>query len=388
MAKRSGWLFGAQLLMLSATSVAAGPPSLGDRPVQVVLGEEHSCALTAAGGVRCWGRNYSGQLGDGTREDRAVAQPVIGLQDVTQLAAFGARTCAARRDGTVWCWGGDRTIPERLPGLRDVAEIQLGALHACARGRDGSVRCWGRNSDGQLGDGTTRPRPRPTRVAGLGLHRAVQLALGTSHSCALLDDTTVRCWGSNEGGQLGDSTVVGRTRATPIPEFSSVVELAASGSATCARLHNGTVRCWGWNPEGQLGDGTQVNHGIPKAVYGLGGVRGIALGSSYGCALLGDRTVRCWGDNALGQLTDERRDRSLVPAPIANFTAALSLGAAGQIHGGHVCAIAASGHVRCWGKNDHGQLGQGNFSEQARPGRVLWPLAHQPPSVARQMDRL
>jgi alpha-tubulin suppressor-like RCC1 family protein len=226
------------------------------------------------------------------------------------------------------------------------------------------------------------------RVAGLGLARAVQLVVGTSHGCALLDDATVRCWGSNEGGQLGDSSLVNRTRATPVPEFSEVAELAASGSATCARLKNGTVRCWGWNPEGQLGNGTKVNHSIPKAVYGLSGVRTIALGSSYGCALMSDRTVRCWGDNSLGQLGDDARDRSLIPVELPTLTAGLGLGKAGQIHGGHACAVVAPGRVECWGKNGHGQLGQGKFSDHARPGRVLWPPTHQPPSVARTVDRL
>jgi alpha-tubulin suppressor-like RCC1 family protein len=369
-------------------SALAPPPA--DPVVSIALGDEHACGLTRGGRVHCWGRNYSGQLGDGTREDRA--RPVlVAIDQVAQVAAFGARTCAVKRDGTVFCWGSvgglladgaqpvfgqagreswDRVTPSPIAGLSGITQIALGGEHLCALERKGTVRCWGANGDGQLGDGTQVSRAMPTAIA--GLKNVVELALGVSHSCALDDGGTVRCWGGNEGGQLGDRTNLTRTRPTAIPEFGGVAQLAVSGSSACARLGNGTVRCWGWNGHGQLGDGTTQNHPIPKAVYGLTGVREIVLGADYGCARSADGAVWCWGDNGRGQLGDPTRDRSLVPVKVPARGRMVALGRPGQIASGHACAVHDYGHVSCWGRNDHGQLGRGVSGARGVPAWVVW----------------
>ena len=381
-------------LAMGASTVVAGAAArpAADRVVSVALGDEHGCALTLGGTVRCWGRNSSGQLGDGTRQDRARPTLVSGLSEVAQLAAFGARTCATRRNGTVLCWGSvgglladgavpvfnqapseawDRTAPQPVAGLTDVAQIAIGGEHLCALLRDGSVRCWGYNADGQLGDGTQVARAQPVRVPKLG--RVTQLALGVSHSCALLADGGVRCWGANEGGQLGDRTTTGRLLPTPIPEFAGIAQLSASGSAVCARLANGTARCWGWNTHGKLGDGTTRSHAIPMSVHDLEGIREIILGSGHGCALRPDRTVWCWGDNSKGQLGNRERERSLIPMQVALTGNVVGLASAGQVEGDHACALLDLGQIVCWGRNDHGQLGRGSVGPRDLPALVDWP---------------
>lgn len=377
---------------LGCVAGAAVPTWTRDPAVSVALGDEHSCALALSGHVYCWGRNFSGQLGDGTRTDRSRPTLVKGIDQISQLAAFGARTCATRRDGAVYCWGSvggflndgttpvfgksaprewDRDTPQPVIGLAEVTQVALGAEHLCALLRNGTVRCWGRNADGQLGDGTRELRRSPVKV--VDLDHVTQLALGVSHSCALLTDGTARCWGANEGGQLGDRTTQSRTKPTEIPDFGAITQLAVSGSSACGLLKNGTVRCWGWNAHGQLGDGTAQNHGIPKAVHGIDTVRELVLGAGFGCARLADRTTWCWGDNGHGQVAaDRERERSLVPVQIP-MTGSVALGRPGQIEGGHVCALLDYGQVSCWGRNDQGQLGRGTVGEPGAPARVDWP---------------
>jgi alpha-tubulin suppressor-like RCC1 family protein len=170
----------------------------------------------------------------------------------------------------------------------------------------------------------------------------------------LAHDGGVWCWGANEGGQLGDGTTKDAPRATMIRDFPGTAQLVASGASTCARLQNGTVRCWGWNNDGQLGDGTRVGHALPKAVRGLEHVSEIAIGASTGCALRGG-TVICWGEEARAPYRDEEH-RSLFPVEHTGLGRVTSLAAMGQIEGHHLCVVAG-GAVRCWGKNDHGQLG-------------------------------
>lgn len=347
----------------------------------IALGDEHTCVLRGSGNVTCWGRNFSGQLGDGSRQDRSAAQLVVGLDGVQQIAAFGARTCAVRRDGALYCWGHvegldaasaaqppeawDATVPRRIETAGPIVEVALGGEHLCVRDRAGAVRCWGRNDHGQLGDGTFVARRAPVEVAALPKARA--LALGTSHSCALAANGEVFCWGANEGGQLGDGTNRDRARATAIKEFPGTAQLAASGASTCARLDNGTVRCWGWNSEGQLGDGTRKGHAIPKAVRGLEQVVELALGATSACARRVDGSAWCWGDEAIEQALaphpqlDQEERRSLAPVERKQLHRVSALARIGQIAAGHQCVLTTEvgrSIVRCWGPNDHGQLGE------------------------------
>ncbi len=378
------------VLLLISFSMAGVARAAEDAIVSLAIGDEHSCALRRSGTVACWGRNFSGQLGDGTRQDRSTPAAVVGLDGVRQIAAFGARTCAVRRDGAVLCWGHvdgllghapsggepeswDATTPRPVEGLGEVAEVALGGEHLCARDQGGAVRCWGRNGHGQLGDGSRATRHAPVRVAGLPAARG--LALGASHSCALVDDGGVWCWGANEGGQLGDSATADRARAAPIRDFVAVAQLGASGSSTCARLVNGTVRCWGWNSDGQLGNGTTRGHALPKAVRGLEHIVELALGAATACARRVDGTVACWGDEAIAPHGADDEHRSLFPRDQPDLARVTSLARAGQNAGGHSCVVERGAVVRCWGPNAYGQLGG-----EGSPSRLT--LSPTPPARA------
>jgi alpha-tubulin suppressor-like RCC1 family protein len=193
----------------------------------VTAGGYHTCALTSAGAVKCWGDNYWGALGDGTRENRPVPVNVVGLSSgVTAMTASG---------------------------------------HTCALTSAGGVKCWGRNVSGQLGDGTTENRLVPVDV--VGLSGGVTAITASGHTCALTTSGAVKCWGSNSNGQLGDGTTENRPTPVDVSGLSSgVLAVTAGGYHTCALTSVGGVKCWGDNLYGQVG----VNPGwIPVLVVGL-----------------------------------------------------------------------------------------------------------------------
>lgn len=288
----------------------------------------HTCALRGDGTVACWGLDDQGQLGDGRVE--AQDEPVaLGLDAVREVAAGTLHTCAADADGLAWCWGWDDalgrerpalpaamgSVPERVEGLAGVTGLALGHEHTCAVLRDGEAVCWGAGGEGRLGDGTSEARATPTPVT--GLPEVSALVAGYAHTCALAQDASVWCWGENDRGQLGDG---GETtmRATParVRELPGAVELAAGWKHTCARLADRSVRCWGDNDHGQLGDGTRERKPVPTAIEGLEGVVEVAAGVYTSCARTDDDGLSCWGDNHAGQLGDGTTQDRDIPVAV------------------------------------------------------------------------
>jgi alpha-tubulin suppressor-like RCC1 family protein len=171
------------------------------------------------------------------------------------------------------------------------AALSAGDYHSCAVVSDGTVHCWGDNRYGQLGDGTFTKRATPVVVNDLA--NAVAVSAGNGFTCALLGDGTVRCWGKNDSGELGDGTFTSRTAPVAVSGLAGAVAVSAGDYHGCALLGDGSVRCWGYNRSGGLGDGTTVTRATPAAVSGLAGAVAVTTGGQYSCALLGDGTVRC-----------------------------------------------------------------------------------------------
>ena len=333
--------------------------------VQVEGPGDHTCALIGDGTVECWGSNDSGELGDGTTGDRLVPGPVPGLSGVVQIAVGPAFSCALLADRTVRCWGlnefgqigdgtfDDRGLPTVVQGLSGVAQIDAGGSHACALLVGGSVRCWGANFSGQLGDGGVVESSTPVAVS--GLVGVVQVGAGISHSCAVLAGGTARCWGQNTSGQLGDGTTIGRLTPVPVTGLGEVAAIALSRGHTCAVRIDGSIRCWGENSDFRLGDGTNDDRTTPVAVTGVSRAVDVTAGETSTCAVLAAGTARCWGDNAGGQLGTGDR--------VARVSPTTPVGQVGVVQvatgGGHSCALLAVGTVRCWGDNQSGQLGDG-----------------------------
>jgi alpha-tubulin suppressor-like RCC1 family protein len=332
----------------------------------------HACAV-AAGGLQCWGAGESGQLGDGVMPRRGPfpAEVFPVGSGVGAVVAGRGHSCALV-EGRVYCWGSNvwrQSGPSRpylimrplhVEEVRDAAlGIAAGSRHTCAITEAG-VWCWGRNDDGQTGTQsrscTKKCKLGPVRVAGLG-SEVHALALGRSHSCALVDGA-VHCWGGNRRGQLGDGSNESRhTPALVAGLTGEATALVAGADHTCAVVAD-ALHCWGANDYGQLGDGTTDDRNAPVVVAGLAATPiALAAGAAHSCAAM-PAGVRCWGDGREGQLdASPRAGANPHPVSAPPLPVAVTALAAGQDVS---CALRSDGRVQCWGDNDFGQLGSGD----------------------------
>ena len=422
-----------------SSSIAVDNIFLGDRTgfqesMQLSLGRRHACVKRAVKGeVLCWGWNLYGQLGQGHTSNVGDDADEMGNNllaislgtglSARQIAAAETHTCALLDDDTVTCWGandngqlgqghssydiyvgdnademGDNLLAISLGTGRSARQIAAGGSHTCALLDDDTMKCWGFNWYGQLGQGHTSNVGDDADEMGnnllaisLGTGRSArQIVAGLWHTCALMDDDTVKCWGWNSRGQLGqgqghtsnvgdDADEMGNNLpAVSLGTGRSARQIAAGGSHTCALLDDDTVKCWGYNFHGELGQGHRSNVGggvgemgdnLPAISLGTGrSARQIAAGGSHTCALLDDDTVKCWGYNMNGELGQGHTSNVGDDADeMGNNLPAVSLGtgrSARQIAVGnyHTCALLDDDTVKCWGWNFYGQLGQGHIS--------------------------
>jgi alpha-tubulin suppressor-like RCC1 family protein len=280
------------------------------------------------------------------------------------------------------CGGGDGKFTPSAP-LAGVAAIGAGGAHACAVLTDGTARCWGSNAFDELGTGSDSGwESHPVTVA--GLTGAAGIACSGMHTCALLADGTVSCWGDEVWGEIGDGAVnVDRRPApTPVPGLGGVTVLVAHGSSddgdiadqfSCAVTTGGAVACWGQDDFGQVGvappaSGLPVVR-TPSVVAGVTDAVAVGLGSEHACAVLAGGGVNCWGSDLLGQLGDGGGSPMpvLPPLTIAGLAGPAIAVTAGQYH---TCALLAGGTVECWGRNYQGELGNGTMTAVVGPVAV------------------
>jgi uncharacterized repeat protein (TIGR02543 family) len=360
-----------------------------DTATAVEAGVFHNCALMQDATVRCWGENDYGQLGNGVISSppdtpNPTPVPVVGLNGVAAVTGGAFHSCARLPDGRLRCWGrnsegqlGDPATtdfasptPVPVTGITTATAVTGGGYHTCALLQNGSVWCWGQNDYGQLGNGTTAPAgvPNSTPVEVSGITTAVSVSAGGFHSCALLADGTVRCWGQNDYGQLGDgSIIVPQTRPptprpTPTPVtvqgITTAVAMKSGIFHTCALLRDGTMQCWGWNDFFQLGDSSVPNaSSTPVTVRGVAPAA-LAPGAEHTCVLLPDATVRCWGDNGFGQLGNGS-PRGIYPPSEAAGVTGITTAVAASSGAEHTCVLLRDGRAQCWGRGLFGRLGDG-----------------------------
>lgn len=343
----------------------------------ITAGNAHTCALTTDGGVKCWGSNAQGQLGDGTNDNSSTPVDVTGLTaGVSAISAAGNRTCAVFADGRVKCWGentygqlGDGTTQNRNTPV-DVAGLGSGAVavtggahHTCALTTGGGVKCWGNNGQGQLGNGSSTGSYTPVEVTGLG-SSVTAISGNTWHNCAATGDG-VKCWGNNQYGQLGDNTNVGRRVPVEVTGLGAGVTALATGEFHSCAVTGDQTKCWGNNNNGQLGDGTTARSYTPVTTTGLGsGVSAITAGNSHTCAITNTGAAMCWGLNTNGQLGDGSTTRRSQPTDVVGLTSAVAAIGAGDFHS---CALTATGGAKCWGHNGQGRLGDGTTNQRTTP---------------------
>jgi len=352
-----------------ATAEQASQPA-ATKAGEIDAGKYHSCAVLPTAALRCWGYGGDGALGYGSTAS-------IGDDEVPAGAG-----------------------PVDLGAGRSVRAVATGAIHTCVLLDDGSVRCFGFGGDGRLGYGSTDSigddeSPASAGPVDLGAGRtATAITAGRGHTCALLDDGRVRCWGYGLDGRLGygsgdsigDDETPGSVPPVTLPEGHTVVKAISAGdSTTCAILEDGSLSCWGYGQNGQLGYGSTTTIGNDETLLKIAPVQigagrtavAVASGDFHTCVLRDDATVKCWGYGGNGRLgyssTANVGDRQ-TPASVG----AVSLGegrTARSITAGtaHTCALLDDGSVRCWGNAVNGQLGYGNriaIGDNEAPGSV------------------
>jgi alpha-tubulin suppressor-like RCC1 family protein len=378
-----------------------GRPESSARVSRFGLGIHHSCALTGATAA-CWGMNSVGELGDGTTTDRNVptavdASGVLDGVTLTQVGGGLAHSCALSSAGVVYCWGwngagqlGDGTHTNRWSPVAvdtsgvlhavTVTQIAVGPVSVCALSSAGAVYCWGRNDHGQLGDGTNTDRWSPVAVdTGGALHgvTVTQISGQARRFCALSSAGAVYCWGGNDRGELGDGSTTDRWSPVAVDTGGAlhgvtVTRIAAGGVHGCALSSVGVAYCWGWGMFGSVGDGTNTNRWSPVAVDTSGALNGVTLtditaGDGHTCALSSAGVAYCWGWNFVGQVGDgTTTDHN---SPVAVDMAVLAGGTFAQIGSGgyHNCAVSSEGATYCWGTGTNGRLGDGDTEERDTP---------------------
>jgi len=378
-----------RMLAVAALSLAATSSqiSLASAPltgaIAIATGSLQSCALVAGNGVKCWGNGSSGQLGNGVIANVPAPVDVTGLTEgVIQVTGGDFHTCALTNGGAVKCWGSNFTgqlgngtttqalSPVAVTGLQSgVAAIAAGERHACALTVGGGVKCWGGNASGQLGNGTTTLSLTAVDVTGLTTGVAA-IATGGSHTCALTVGGGVKCWGWNRYGQLGNGTMTDSLTAVDVTGLTSGVAAISSrgDNHSCALTGAGGVKCWGFNLFGQLGNGTTTNALTAVDVTSLtAGVAAIAVGSTHTCALT-SVGAKCWGNNSSGQLGNGTTARALTAVDVMGLAGGVVAIAAG---GPHSCALMSGGGVKCWGNGLNGEVGNGLFGTFTTPQVVI-----------------
>ncbi len=336
--------------------------------LQMETGGEHGCAVLDNNRVRCWGRNDHGQLGLGDADNRGDAPgemgdnlPTVDLgsgRTALQVTVGNQHSCALLDNGGVKCWGrndlgqlgqghnfdkgdGPNDLGDFMPEIAldsaygTVTQIAAGGFHTCALFDSGRVQCWGANDYGQLGAGDTEDRGDAANEMGANLpavnfgtgRTAIQVSAGLFHTCALLDNDRLKCWGRNLEGQLGQGDTANRgddanEMGDALPEIAlgqgplgqplRTSQVSAGGWHTCALLNTNLVKCWGTNSTGQLGLGDTVRRGddagemadaLPVIDLGTGHTAAqVSAGSAHTCARLDNGDVKCWGDALFGQI--------------------------------------------------------------------------------------
>lgn len=320
-----------------------------------------TCALSAAGGVVCWGNNGDGELGANDTDLPFSLQGPVGAKDlgagVTTLFGGGDGHCAIRDSDVTECWG--KTYYESYAGTplygssfapteqdavpADTVQMVIGTDWLCSLSKAGKAKCWGLGASNNLGNGSTDDTIDPRDVHNVAGERYAQLAIGYKHTCGATGTGGVMCWGSNEYGQLGNG---GPDSLVPAPATAiGALEIVAGDAHNCIRKADASVWCWGDGESGQLGGAPSTSDAV--AIEGLPSVTTLAAGGAQTCALTDKGAVWCWG--YVGDA---------VTAPIEVLP--MTFGAIGVAAGGaHGCAISATRAVRCWGSNMFGQTNGG-----------------------------
>ena len=313
----------------------------------ITTGLWHSCALHQTGNISCWGNNQDGQLGDGTggneRDMSSFPVRVKDIEDAIAISASDFHSCALHQTGNISCWGrnwfgqlGDGTggdlidyslVPVKVVGIEDATAVSTSLAHSCALHQNRTISCWGYNGEGQLGDGTGGNRnfgdisSVPVKVA--GIEDAIAISAGISYSCALHQNSNISCWGHDSYRWLGDGIEDDSLVPLKVMGIDDATAISAGSYYLCALHQNSTISCWGDSGNGRLGNGTSGGltdySSVPVKVVGIEDAIAISAGISHSCVLHQNGTISCWGNNTVGRLGDGTSVRSFLPRFVVGF---------------------------------------------------------------------
>lgn len=348
------------LLLVSAAPTATPAQARG----KLAAAYLHTCAITAANAVACWGHNSSGQIGTGNVQARSTPF-VWSLPEAAVSVSTGANgSCAVSASGNVWCSGSplNTLVPTQLAGWTGVRQVAVGQMHTCLLAGDATVWCWGANGAGQLGNGGTSPSATPVQVqaeGGAPLAGVQLLQAGLTHTCAALDDYSTRCWGTNSSAQSGAAAGVATPQATSVAGAVYVDQLALGGRFSCAYIgEGGQVRCWGLALDGSGG-----TNPVATSAFDLNPAA-VGAGEAMACAITNAGAVYCWGTGMMGN--GDVNQNQWTPTAVSGLGGALAM-AGGQ---GHSCVLRNGGSLQCWGSNSDYQLGLGDSVPRTTPAEV------------------
>ncbi|HUA12238.1 MAG TPA: hypothetical protein VMA83_09555 [Solirubrobacteraceae bacterium] len=358
--------------------------------IQVSVGEAEACAVLADGKVYCWGEDSFGQLGNGkVEEDVLRPTEVTGVEHATQVSVGQHDACAVLSDGHVDCWGenargqvgdemkenGDISTPVEVKNLEKALEVQVGWTFACARIEGGTVKCWGENQKGNVGDGeVTVAVLKPTEAK---VSEVVKLDSYFKHSCAILTSGALKCWGYDFYDELGNVEEKNLAVDTPAEAiYTKHVTSVSLGHYTSCAVEGGKVPCWGNEEHGMLGDGKQGTYEHieyePIDATGITTAEEVALGYEDACVRLTSGHVDCWGVNNEGAVGNG--EGGFGKYPVDEPTEVVNLSEAVQISAGDEteCAVVKTGHVYCWGLDERGQVGNEKSGDEGGSPRGVY----------------
>ena len=345
------------------------------------LSNVSSCALTSTGAMKCWGSNAYGQIGTLASNQQKTPIDVPGFtNNISAIAVGDSRMCALTTAGEVKCIG-NGVADSNNPGISAGAiSISSGYANSCALMSYGGVKCWGDNWTGQLGSGTWDNTSPAVNVKGL-TSGVTAITSGIMHSCALLSSGSVKCWGANNYGQLGDGTTSNRNEPAQVSGLTSgVVSISGGYEHTCAVLTNGEAKCWGRNGYGELGDGTTTHKNVPTSVkvdgQPISGIASISGGLRHTCAITTGGAAKCWGYNALASLGNGTLTDSLTPVNVVGLDSGVLSIDAGK--GFATCATVTGSSVKCWGHSWAGNVGDGFTTDRSSPVNVVGLMSSSP----------